>query len=225
MLWLIFCSCRCDWLMNSGPLSQPVLDGSRTTPSCEFFLSSPLRLLESPSYFSRVLIDRCIHCGFTSCTLKLVYCQQERVILMVDSANGSTYPWVMSLTGRWTVVKRVRCWLVRQRITQATKVWSASIMPNWKIKKGPLKLIIKTSRVLPHWRSIKWNGANNNNIFISYIKYTNITPPANSKANRGRWCVDGLRFITKSWSEKVHIYNKKGQSREKLRYIEIRSCR
>ena len=37
---------------------------------------------------------------------------------------------------------------------------------------------------------------NNNNIFISYIKYTNITPPANSKANRGRWCVDGLRFIT-----------------------------
>ena len=38
----------------------------------------------------------------------------------------------------------------------------------------------------------------NNNIFISYIKYTNITPPANSKANRGRWCVDGLRFITKS---------------------------
>ena len=37
---------------------------------------------------------------------------------------------------------------------------------------------------------------NNNNIFISYIKYTNITPPANSKANRGRWCEDGLRFIT-----------------------------
>ena len=160
MLWLIFCSCRCDWLINSGPLSQPVLDGSRTTPSCEFFLSSPLRLLESPSYFSRVLIDRCILCGFTSCTLKLVYCQQERVILMVDSANGSTYPWVMSLTGRWTVVKRVRCWLVRQRITQATKVWSASyIMTNWKIKKGPLKLIMKTSRVLHHWRSIKWNGA------------------------------------------------------------------
>ena len=44
---------------------------------------------------------------------------------------------------------------------------------------------------------------NNNSIFISYIKYTNITPPANSKANRGRWCVDGLRFITNSWSEKV----------------------
>ena len=31
---------------------------------------------------------------------------------------------------------------------------------------------------------------------FSYIKYTNITPPANSKANRGRWCVDGLRFFT-----------------------------
>ena len=40
------------------------------------------------------------------------------------------------------------------------------------------------------------NNNNNNNIFISCIKYTNITPPANSKANRGRWCVDGLRFIT-----------------------------
>ena len=38
----------------------------------------------------------------------------------------------------------------------------------------------------------------NNNIFISYIKYTNITPPANSKANRGRWYVDGTRFITNS---------------------------
>ena len=32
---------------------------------------------------------------------------------------------------------------------------------------------------------------NNNNIFIYYIKYTNITPPANSKANQGRWCADG----------------------------------
>ena len=31
---------------------------------------------------------------------------------------------------------------------------------------------------------------------FSYIKDTNITPPANSKANRGRWCVDGLRFFT-----------------------------
>ena len=31
---------------------------------------------------------------------------------------------------------------------------------------------------------------------FSYIKYTNITPPANSKANRGNWCVDGLRFFT-----------------------------
>ena len=29
--------------------------------------------------------------------------------------------------------------------------------------------------------------ANNNNIFISYIKNTSITPPANSKANRGMW--------------------------------------
>ena len=43
---------------------------------------------------------------------------------------------------------------------------------------------------------------NNNNIFISYIKYTSITPPANSKANRGRWCVDDARFITNGWSEK-----------------------
>ena len=33
---------------------------------------------------------------------------------------------------------------------------------------------------------------NNNNIFISYIKYTNITPPANSKANQGRWCCTTL---------------------------------
>ena len=38
----------------------------------------------------------------------------------------------------------------------------------------------------------------NNNIFISYIKYTNITPAANSKANGGRWCVDGTRIITNS---------------------------
>ena len=37
---------------------------------------------------------------------------------------------------------------------------------------------------------------NNNNIFISFIKYTSITPPANSKANRGRWCEDGLRLNT-----------------------------
>ena len=28
-----------------------------------------------------------------------------------------------------------------------------------------------------------YTNNNNNNIFISYIKYTNITPPANSKAN------------------------------------------
>ena len=36
-------------------------------------------------------------------------------------------------------------------------------------------------------------------VLINYLfifKYTNITPPANSKANRGRWCVDGLRFFT-----------------------------
>ena len=38
----------------------------------------------------------------------------------------------------------------------------------------------------------------NNNIFMSYIKYKNITPPANSKINGGRWCVDGTRFITNS---------------------------
>ena len=58
----------------------------------------------------------------------------------------------------------------------------------------------------------------NNNIFISYIKYTNITPPANSKANRGRWCEDGLRFITiVQVKNKYHIYNKEGQSREKLK--------
>ena len=56
---------------------------------------------------------------------------------------------------------------------------------------------------------------NNNNIFISYIKYTNITPPANSKANQGRWCVDGLRFITIVEVKKYHIYNKKGHSRKK----------
>ena len=52
----------------------------------------------------------------------------------------------------------------------------------------------------------------NNNIFISYIKYTNITPPANSKANQGRWCVDSLRFITIVEVKKYHIYNKKGHS-------------
>ena len=48
----------------------------------------------------------------------------------------------------------------------------------------------------------------NNIIFISYIKYTNITLPANSKANRGRWCVDGLRFITIVEVKKDHIYNR-----------------
>ena len=56
---------------------------------------------------------------------------------------------------------------------------------------------------------------NSNNIFNSYIKYTNITPPANSKANQGRWCVDGLRFITIVDVKKYHIYNKKGHSRKK----------
>ena len=35
----------------------------------------------------------------------------------------------------------------------------------------------------------------NKNIFISYFKYTNITPPA---YNRGRWYVDGTRFLTNS---------------------------
>ena len=30
---------------------------------------------------------------------------------------------------------------------------------------------------------------------FSYIKYTNIIPPANSKANQGRWCVDSLRSL------------------------------
>ena len=62
------------------------------------------------------------------------------------------------------------------------------------------------------------SSVNNNNIFISYIKYTNITPPANSKANRGRWCEDGLRFITiVEVKKKDRIYNKEGQSREKLK--------
>ena len=55
----------------------------------------------------------------------------------------------------------------------------------------------------------------NNNVFISYIKYTNITPPANSKANRGRWRVDGLRFITIVEVKKDHIYNKKESVTEK----------
>ena len=42
MLWLIFCSWRCYWLINSRPLPQPVLGWSGTTPSCESFSSSPL---------------------------------------------------------------------------------------------------------------------------------------------------------------------------------------
>ena len=58
-----------------------------------------------------------------------------------------------------------------------------------------------------------YSNNNNNNIFISYIKYTSITPPANSKANRGRWCEDGLRLITiVEVKKKCHIYNKEGQS-------------
>ena len=35
-------------------------------------------------------------------------------------------------------------------------------------------------------------------LFLILNNYTNITPPANSKANRGRWCADGARFITNS---------------------------
>ena len=31
--------------------------------------------------------------------------------------------------------------------------------------------------------------------FYFILKYTSITPPANSKANQGRWCVDGLSFL------------------------------
>ena len=46
------------------------------------------------------------------------------------------------------------------------------------------------------------------------LNITNITPPANSKANQGRWCVDGLRFITIVKVKKYHIYNKKGHSRK-----------
>ena len=53
---------------------------------------------------------------------------------------------------------------------------------------------------------------------FAYIKYTNITLPVNSKANRGRWCVDGSRFFTiVEMNNKVPYCNKKGQSREKLR--------
>ena len=55
---------------------------------------------------------------------------------------------------------------------------------------------------------------NNNNIFI-YIKYTNITPPANSKAHRVRWCVDGLRFITIVELKKSTIFVIKKVSHER----------
>ena len=63
-----------------------------------------------------------------------------------------------------------------------------------------IKTTTYTNNILQtnHMLSFTVSCCNNNNIFISYIKYTNITPPANSKANRGRWCVDGLRFITNS---------------------------
>ena len=66
-------------------------------------------------------------------------------------------------------------------------------------------------------KQFKRNNNNNNNIFISFIKYTSITPPANSKANRGRWCEDGLRLniiVEVKKKKKYHIYNKEGQSRE-----------
>ena len=45
-----------------------------------------------------------------------------------------------------------------------------------------------------------------------------------SKANRGRWCEDGLRLITiVEVKKKYHIYNKEGQSR--VRVIRIRKLR
>ena len=55
-------------------------------------------------------------------------------------------------------------------------------------------------------------------------KYTSITPPANSKANRGRWCEDGLKLITivgVKKKKKYHIYNKGSVAR----VIEIRKSR
>ena len=52
------------------------------------------------------------------------------------------------------------------------------------------------SEVKPMKDPLGVSPSNNNNIFISFIKYTSITPPANSKANRGRWCEDGLRLNT-----------------------------
>ena len=75
---------------------------------------------------------------------------------------------------------------------------TTKLLPKDSFGQGQYGLILNSLRDL----ICSYNN-NNNSIFISYIKYTNITPPANSKANRGRWCVDGLRFITNSWSEKV----------------------
>ena len=54
----------------------------------------------------------------------------------------------------------------------------------------------------------------NNNIFISYIKFPNITPPANGK-DRGRWCEDGLRFITIAEVKKSTIFVIKRVSHER----------
>ena len=34
-------------------------------------------------------------------------------------------------------------------------------------------------------------------------KYTSITPPANSKANRGRWCEDGPLLRLQNWCPKM----------------------
>ena len=49
-----------------------------------------------------------------------------------------------------------------------------------------------------------YNLTTSSSLFLTF-KYTNITPPANSKANRGRWCEDGLRFIT--IVEVIHLSN------------------
>ena len=40
---------------------------------------------------------------------------------------------------------------------------------------------------------------NNNNIFISYFKYTSITPPANSKANQGRCLLSFYCYSAYPW--------------------------
>ena len=76
-------------------------------------------------------------------------------------------------------------------------------MNNWqkrlKISYWKIGVYLCHFRFYPvNFRSTGKKGLNNNNnIFISYIKYTSITPPANSKAIRGRWCgEDGLRLIT-----------------------------